>query len=194
MKVEQFVMAYEAEQDRIRAILPDDFESLRPVLRINTEIRDNKEVYIEFNTPVEHDGIRGWLNISNWSSKTEQISFVRKKDKITIVTPFLNLAYRGVGIEGSCPAEKDNEGCFFIGKNIELRLPEQINAGREFCDCEFRWFFGADDAGGKSTGETLPAYNTEVKKQYARGEFKAENAAKIRCQQVLGSYIVRFER
>ena len=30
MKVEQFVMAYEAEQDRLRAILPEDFVSLRP--------------------------------------------------------------------------------------------------------------------------------------------------------------------
>ncbi len=29
MKVEQFVMAYAAEQDRIRAILPDGFESFR---------------------------------------------------------------------------------------------------------------------------------------------------------------------
>ena len=39
MKVEQFVMAYGVEQDRIRAMLPDGFVSLRPVLRINTEIR-----------------------------------------------------------------------------------------------------------------------------------------------------------
>ena len=39
MKVEQFVMAYKIEQDRIRAMLPDGFESLRPVLRINAEIR-----------------------------------------------------------------------------------------------------------------------------------------------------------
>ena len=44
MKIEQFVMAYEAEQDRIRAMLPEGFESLRPVLRINTEIRDDREV------------------------------------------------------------------------------------------------------------------------------------------------------
>ena len=42
MKIEQFVMAYEAEQDRIRAMLPGGFESLRPVLRINTEIRDDR--------------------------------------------------------------------------------------------------------------------------------------------------------
>ena len=39
MKVEQFVMAYRAEQDRLRALLPKGYTSLRPVLRINAEIR-----------------------------------------------------------------------------------------------------------------------------------------------------------
>lgn len=40
MRVEQFVMAYGVEQDRLRALLPAGFASLRPVLRINAEIRD----------------------------------------------------------------------------------------------------------------------------------------------------------
>ncbi len=31
MKVEQFVMAYGVEQDRLRAFLPEGFVSLRPV-------------------------------------------------------------------------------------------------------------------------------------------------------------------
>lgn len=38
MTVEQFVMAYGAEQDRLRALLPEGFASLRPVLRINAEM------------------------------------------------------------------------------------------------------------------------------------------------------------
>lgn len=38
MKVEQFVMAYEVEQDRLRAFLPNGFSSLRPVLRIKAEV------------------------------------------------------------------------------------------------------------------------------------------------------------
>ena len=63
MKVEQYVMAYGAEQDRLRALLPEGFVSLRPVLRINAEVRDNEAGYLEFNTPVEKDGKRGWLNI-----------------------------------------------------------------------------------------------------------------------------------
>ena len=43
MHVEQFVMAYGVEHDRLRAILPEGFTFLRPVLRINAEIRDGKE-------------------------------------------------------------------------------------------------------------------------------------------------------
>ena len=61
MKEEQYVMAYGVEQDRVRAILPDGFTSLRPVLRINAEIRDDHVGYVEFNVPVERDGNRGWL-------------------------------------------------------------------------------------------------------------------------------------
>jgi len=63
MNTEQFVMAYGVEQDRLRAILPDGFVSLRPVLRINAEIQNGDNGYIEFNTAVEKDGIKGWLNI-----------------------------------------------------------------------------------------------------------------------------------
>ena len=53
MRVEQFVMAYGVEQDRVRALLPEGFESLRPVLRINSEIRNETEVYLELNAPVD---------------------------------------------------------------------------------------------------------------------------------------------
>ena len=55
MQVEQYVMAYGIEQDRIRAIIPEGFVSLRPVLRINAEIQDDSNGYLEFNTPVEKD-------------------------------------------------------------------------------------------------------------------------------------------
>ena len=49
MQVEQYVMAYEVEQDRLRALLPAGFVSLRPVLRINGEIRRGPEetAYLE---------------------------------------------------------------------------------------------------------------------------------------------------
>ena len=74
--VTQFVMAYHAEQDHLRALLPEGFESLRPVLRINAEIRRGRKdtIYLELNTPVAGFGKRGWLNIANWESPETDIS------------------------------------------------------------------------------------------------------------------------
>ncbi len=183
-------MAYGVEQDRIRAILPDGFTSLRPVLRINAEIKDDREGYVEFNVPVERDGNRGWLNISHW----DDVPFFREGKKVVFKTEFLEISFTGVGIEGSCPAEKDNAGCYFIEDEIILRKPEKIENNKEFCDCSFRWKFTENDAHGVSIGKTLPAYPTDVKNVYPKEAFTAENAAKIPCEQVLGTYWVVFER
>lgn len=190
MKIEQYVMAYEAEQDRIRAILPEDFASLRPVLRINAEIRDGSTGYIEFNTAVEKDGNRGWLNVGYW----ENVPFDRLGKKVTFITDFLEISFTGVGIEGGCPAEKDNAGCYFVGETTALRKLEMISSKKEFCDCEFRWKFTEEDAHGVSIGKTLPAYPTEVKNVYSKKECTPENAAHIPCEQVLGTYMVTFDR
>ena len=80
MQVEQYVMAYEVEQDRLRALLPAGFVSLRPVLRINGEIRRGPEetAYLELNTPVEGHGKRGWLNVGHWDSRTAELSYARE--------------------------------------------------------------------------------------------------------------------
>ncbi len=190
MKTEQYVMAYGVEQDRLRAILPEGFASLRPVLRINAEITDSESGYLEFNTAVEKDGVKGWLNIGYW----ENVQFFRSEKTVTFRTEHLEIAFTGVGIEGSCPAEKDNDGCFFLGENTVLRPPEIITANKEFCDCRFVWSFNNSDAHGESIGKTLPAIPTEIMNIYPKQEFTAENAAAIPCQQVLGAYVVRFER
>ena len=206
VSVEQFVMAYQAEQDRIRALLPEGDVSLRPVLRINTEIRDESRVYVEFNTPVEAGGRRGWLNIGFWKSRSGEDSrsaedssagglhFSRSGRTVTITAPFLELTYTGVGLTGGCPAEKDNEGTYFIGSETEFRPAEKITADKEFCDCSFAWHFHEGDASGQSQGKTLPAFAEEEKECYGKLPLTAENAAAIPCRQVLGSYIVRFER
>ena len=197
MKVEQFVMAYGIEQDRMRAMLPEEFMSLRSVLRINTEIRESggeENVYIELNTPVEGKGRRGWMNVASWQSPETDINLERDGKAVIIRSEFIEIKYEGVGIEGGCPAEKDNDGCFFPGNGMELRPAEQINEKKEFCDCSFAWHFNEGDASGKSIGKTLPAFGTEPEKQYERQELTAENAAAIPCEQVLGSYIVRFGR
>lgn len=190
MNVTQFVMAYGVEQDRLRAILPEGFVSLRPVLRINAEVRDGTTGYVEFNTAVEKDGVRGWLNIGCW-----EVFPFRQEGKTTVFEPeFLTIFFTGVGVEGSCPAEKDNGGCYFPDAVPQLRAPEIIDANKEFCDCAFAWHFSENDAHGVSIGKTLPAIPTEVRTVYPRQAFTAANAAAIPCQQVLGTYMVKFTR
>ena len=88
MNVEQFVMAYEAEQDRLRAMLPEGFVSLRPVLRINAEIRDCETVWVEFNTPAEKDDVRGWVNIGCWNNA----SYERDGRKVIFRTDLLEIS------------------------------------------------------------------------------------------------------
>lgn len=189
MKVEQYVMAYGVEHDRLRAMLPEGFTSLRPVLRFNAEIRDNKKGYIEFNTAVEKDDNRGWINIGFW----EDIDFVRERNKVTFKNELLEISFESVGVEGSCPAEKDNAGCYYIGDEEVFRPSEIITSNKEYCDCSFRLLIenGACD---ESIGATLPAYPEEVKNIYPKSDFTIKNAAEIPCNQVLGAYVVKFER
>ena len=110
MRIEQFVMAYGAEQDRLRALLPEGFTSLRPVLRINAEVRGGETGYLEFNTAAEKDGNRGWVNIGRW----DDVPFTKDGKKTTFTLPELTISFTGVGIEGGCPAEKDNAGCYYM--------------------------------------------------------------------------------
>ena len=183
-------MAYGVEQDRLRALLPDGFSSLRPVLRINAEVRDGKTGTLEFNTAAEKADNRGWVNIGRW----DDVPFTQDGKKTTFTLPELTISFTGVGIEGGCPAEKDNVGCFFLHPAEELRPPELITVKKEFCDCSFQWRFAPGGAHGVSIGKTLPAYPSPQQTVYLRAPFTAQNAAQISCQQVLGSYAVRFER
>lgn len=190
MRIERFVMAYGAEQDRLRAMLPEGFTSLRPVLRINAEIRDGKTGYVEFNTAAEKDGRRGWLNIGFW----EDVPFSRSGKTVMFRTDFLEISFTGVGVEGACPAERDNAGCFFLSPHETLRAPETITSNKEFCDCSFRWRFSGSDAHGESIGKTLPAIPEEEKTAYPKQTLTPDHAAAIACRQVLGSYVVVFDR
>ncbi len=190
MNIEQYVMAYGVEHDRLRAILPEGFTSIRPVFRINAEARDGIDGYVEFNTAVEYDGKRGWLNVGYWND----VPFEKLGKTVVFKTDFLEISFTAVGIEGSCPAEKDNDGCFFISDTPKLRPPEIVTVNKEFCDCRFAWKFSENDAHGKSIGKTLPAVPTEPKTKYPKMDLTPENAASIPCIQVLGTYTVRFER
>ena len=192
MRVEQFVMAYGAEQDRLRALLPEGFTSLRPVVRINAELRDGSP-YLECNTAAEHDGLRGWINVGRWDADGGLIC-TREGKTVTFSTEFLEISFTGMGLTGGCPAEKDNAGCFFPDEDFALHPAETIDAHKEFCDCAFAWHFAPGDAHGVSLGMTLPAIPTPQEKQYPRRPLTAEHIAAIPCTQVLGTYTVTFER
>lgn len=198
MRVEQFVMAYQVDQDRLRAMLPEDFSSLRPVLRINAEIRGmgtEEMVYLEFNTPVEGFGKRGWLNIGHWDSGNTGLIYEQNGASTTFKAPFLEITYTGVGTQGGCPAEKDNDGCFFLGEAMMFRPKEEIDRNKEYCNCRFAWKFSPEDAAGESTdGSSVPAFFAPPERDYEHQELTVQNAAAIPCQQVLGSYQVCFER
>ena len=189
MKVEQYVMAYSVEHDRLRAVVPQGFTSLRPVFRFNAEIRDDRTGYLELNTAVEKDGRRGWLNVAHW----ENTPFFREGKRVVFKNQRLEISFEGVGIEGSCPAEKDNDGCFFLGPQECFRATEMITTNKEFCNCSFRWMMPGG-AFGESIGKTLPAYPEKIETIYPRVEFTVVNAAVIPCKQVLGTYTVTFDR
>ena len=104
------------------------------------------------------------------------------------------MSFTETGIEGGCPAERDNDGTFYLGEATEFRPAETIKENKEFCDCEFSWHFREGDARGKSTGKTLPAYDSSAKNIYPSCALSAENAAAIDCSRVLGSYVVSFIR
>ena len=97
-------------------------------------------------------------------------------------------------MSGGCPAEKDNEGCYYIGSDTEFRPAEKIEENKEFVDCSFEWRFHEGDAAGRSMGKTLPAVFQPETHRYEPCALTAENAARIPCRQVLGAYVVRFER
>lgn len=102
----------------------------------------------------------------------------------------MTISFTGVGIEGDCPAEKDNVGCYYLKDGTFTLVPaEKITANKEFCDCEFAWRF-AGGAHGVSLGKTLPAIHEEETTHYEKAAFTVENAAVIPCTQVLGAYQV----
>jgi len=188
VKVEQYVMAYRADHDEIKKLLPEGFESLRPVLRINAEIVKDEEygdefINIEYNTPVAAAGKRGWLNLITWESGFAEIHCVKgtQATSFTICYPdgnFLDVDFKRAGVTGGCPAENDNDGTFYIDEILDETTfleAEQIDSFKEYCDCEIEWH--------------VPEYEFFEEKddvvRYAMG---------IPVDEVLGAYVVEFER
>ncbi len=151
--------------------------------------------YIELNTPVAHAGKRGWLNLGNWDSMSTNISVSRKTESVSdgcvktdadtdadeLVSSrestefefdLLKLAHTGTGKEGGCPAESDNDGCFYMdGDEEEFRSAEKVTERKEYTDCTFKW----------NVSEDLPP-------------IPLFRAMAIECEEILGAYSVAFER
>ena len=119
---------------------------------------------------------------------------IKLLETVAFETDMLRISFTGVGIQGGCPAEKDNVGCYYLKDGTFTLVPaEKITANKEFCDCEFAWRF-AGGAHSVSLGKTLPAIPEEETTHYEKAAFTVENAAVIPCTQVLGAYQVTFER
>lgn len=74
-----------------------------------------------------------------------------------------------------------------------LHRPDVIDQKKEFCDCDFSWEMEGG-AHGVSEGKTLPAVPTPHQKQSPKEECTVENAARIPCRRVGGTYRAQFER
>lgn len=164
MKIKQYVMAYKADHDEIRKLLPEGFESLRPVLRINVECYDGDTDwgYVEFNTPVAARGKRGWLNIASWLEKPS----------------YMHLEFTPVGSRGGCPYENDNDGCFYWDYKVGdygLLEAEEVKENKEYCDCSLRW--------------ELPPANA-----FIDDDERIRSFIKLPVEEILGAYTVEFER
>ncbi|MDO4518618.1 MAG: hypothetical protein Q4B78_05355 [Bacillota bacterium] len=164
MKVKQYVMAYRADENEIKRLLPQGFESLRPVLRINVECYDGDEDwgYIEFNTPVAAEGKRGWLNISAWLAKPD----------------YMELNFEETDAQGGCPREDDNDGCFYwdyeVGKYAFLDA-EDVSGNKIYCNCDLNW--------------ELPPAN-----EFFDDDERIRSFIKLPVEEILGAYTVEFDR
>ena len=92
------------------------------------------------------------------------------------------------------PCGKGQRRLLLLVECPDFRPSEPIMANKEFCDCAFSLHFHDGDTYGKSLGKTLPAYREQKRMTYPKISMTAENAACIPCRQVLGAYLVRFER
>ena len=80
MHVQQFVMAYGVEQDRLRALLPEGFRPLRPVLRINAEIRDGKTAWVEVSITINDQTETESLAVMDFRNKSIPIDTITSAD------------------------------------------------------------------------------------------------------------------
>ena len=68
------------------------------------------------------DGRRGWNMIENW----EDAAFETDGRVTTFRTEHLEVTFTGTGIEGGCPAERDNDGCYVCEDGWVTLAPSKV--------------------------------------------------------------------
>ena len=81
MRIEQLVMAYGVVQDRLRAMLPDGFSPLRPVLRINAGQRNISDIRGQSDLPSRHKRKATHINRKETKSNETRNRYRRNQDK-----------------------------------------------------------------------------------------------------------------
>lgn len=138
MTVEQFVMAYGAEQDRLRACCRRALPRCGRCCASTRRCATAKRGLSSSTLPRKKTTIAA----GSTSAAGTMFPFTKDGKKTTFTLPELTISFTGVGIEGGCPAEKDNVGCYYLKDGTFTLVPaEKITANKEFCDCEFAWRF-----------------------------------------------------
>ena len=153
MTVEQFVMAYSAEQDRLRVLLSEGFASLRPVLRINAEVRDGKTG----GSRVQHCRGKSRQSRLGQHRPLGRCSLYEGRQKDDLYAAGADDLVHRRRHRGRLPCGKGQRRRYYLKDGTFTLVPaEKITANKEFCDCEFAWRF-AGGAHGVSLGKMLPA-------------------------------------
>ena len=72
--IEQYIVIYEADQEKIENLLPEGYESSDNVLRIEVEVvndldgMEGEQIFIEVDTPVKGEDGPEWLELVSWEN------------------------------------------------------------------------------------------------------------------------------
>ena len=214
--VEQYVTAYRVKPEQLAALLPEGYQSLRPVLRLNVELMrgvawlaGRSVQRIELNTPVEYRGKRGWLNLVTWEDNVDSvlagrdvygisklyadIAAVKTGPDLRVTAEqdgfrFLEISFHRVGVEGGCHKEADNEGTFY-----PRYLPNPAN--REQADVNDTSFTTVESIeGNKEYCDCDFTWQTPDFQSMPAGFRMMQAICGVEKQEVLGAYAVAFDR
>jgi hypothetical protein len=154
--VEQYVVVYSGDQEKIAALLPEGYESSDNVLRIEVEVvndldgMEGEQIFIEVNTPVEGEDGPEWLELVSWESMWTDIfgmtdgTFTRFTADFD-GTEFLDITF--TENDGECDCQfrwQDPENDYFSDKP-EIAVPVMAVEPEEILDAYVMVFESEDE-------------------------------------------------